>query len=142
MTNKTGPKPKELQPFEKMGIEIGRGKTQQMVPPEEVFKLASIGMRTTEIADWFGVTEQALRYNFSDEISKGRHNLNMSIRRKQIEVALSGDRTLLIWLGKNLLGQSDNPTDSTGKEPLPWTDDIEKAITDNNITNNNNEKDD
>lgn len=32
-----------------------------------------------------------------------------SLRRKQFELALSGDRTMLIWLGKNVLGQRDDP---------------------------------
>ena len=31
----------------------------------------------------------------------------MSLRRKQYEVALSGNPSMLIWLGKNVLGQSD-----------------------------------
>jgi hypothetical protein len=30
---------------------------------------------------------------------------------------------MLIWLGKNILGQSDNPTNSDANAPLPWTDD-------------------
>ena len=31
----------------------------------------------------------------------------MSLRRKQYELAMSGDKTLLIWLGKQYLEQSD-----------------------------------
>jgi hypothetical protein len=29
------------------------------------------------------------------------------LRRKQLEKAMGGDSTMLIWLGKNMLGQSD-----------------------------------
>lgn len=35
--------------------------------------------------------------------SKGK----ISLRRKQFEVAMSGDKTLLIWLGKQWLGQTE-----------------------------------
>jgi len=34
-------------------------------------------------------------------------NLQMSLRRKQIEVALKGNVSMLIWLGKQMLGQMD-----------------------------------
>jgi hypothetical protein len=30
---------------------------------------------------------------------------------------------MLIWLGKNMLNQSDNPIDSDSNQPLPWQDD-------------------
>jgi len=37
-------------------------------------------------------------------------------------VAFEGNATLLIWLGKQILGQTDSPLQA-GKEPLPFTDD-------------------
>ena len=33
--------------------------------------------------------------------------MKMSLRRKQFELAISGNLGALIWLGKNLLGQTD-----------------------------------
>ena len=39
----------------------------------------------------------------------------MSIRRKQYELAMAGDKTMLIWLGKQLLGQSQNGTEAEGE---------------------------
>ena len=41
----------------------------------------------------------------------------MSLRRKQFEVALKGSIPMLIFLGKNLLGQSDSRNSDTGDEP-------------------------
>lgn len=41
MTNKTGPKPKELKEFIKKGIEVGRGDKKRIVDPVEVQKLAA-----------------------------------------------------------------------------------------------------
>lgn len=33
----------------------------------------------------------------------------MNVRRRQYTKAMEGDNTQLIWLGKNLLGQTDQP---------------------------------
>lgn len=38
---------------------------------------------------------------------KGRQAGNMSLRRKQFEQAMGGNTTMLIWLGKQRLGQRD-----------------------------------
>ena len=103
------------------GVVVGRDKT--VIPPEEVYKLASIGCKDTEIADWFQIDGNTLRYNFSVELTKGRLALNMSLRRAQINTALSGNPTLLIWLGKQYLGQSDAPIDSDANQILPWVQD-------------------
>lgn len=100
------------------GVIVGRDK--KIVPPEEVFKLAAIGCRDVEISDWFGISEQTLRYNFAVQLLTGRENLKQSLRRSQLRLALSGNATMLIWLGKNILGQSENGTGSQGTEPLPW----------------------
>ena len=102
------------------GRVVGRNKT--VIPPEEVYKLAQIGCKNQEIADWFGIDENTLSYNFSVELLKGRENLKQSLRRAQLKLALSGNATMLIWLGKNILGQSENPFDSDAQEPLPWQD--------------------
>lgn len=101
------------------GVVVGRDK--KIIPPNEVYKLASIGCKNSEICDWFGIDDSTLQYNFKQELVKGREHLKQSLRRAQIQLALSGNATLLIWLGKNLLGQSDNPVDSEANQPLPWT---------------------
>jgi hypothetical protein len=119
---KTGPKPRgpEKITIETVGKVIGRDK--KPVPSSDVFKLAAIGMKDIEIAEWFGIDGNTLRYNFSVELLKGRNTLVQSLRRKQIEVAMSGNPTMLIFLGKNLLGQSDSPMASQEAKILPWED--------------------
>jgi hypothetical protein len=82
-----------------------------------------MGCKDSEIAEWFGIDENTLRYNFSVELLKGKLQLSQSLRQAQIRLALSGNATMLIWLGKNILGQSDNPIDSEANTPLPWSDD-------------------
>ena len=122
---KTGPKPRGPGKItiETVGKIIGRDK--KPVPSNDVFKLAAIGMKDIEIAEWFGIDGNTLRYNFSVELLKGRSTLIQSLRRKQIEVAMSGNPTMLIFLGKNLLGQSDSPTAAQEAKILPWLDDPE-----------------
>jgi len=103
------------------GVVVGRDK--KVVPPADVFKLAQMGCKDSEIAEWFGVDENTLRYNFSVELLKGKLALKQSLRQAQIRLALSGNATMLIFLGKNILGQSDSPMDSEANAPLPWSDD-------------------
>jgi hypothetical protein len=45
--------------------------------------------------------------DFCTAYQQGYAQLRMSLRRKQVAMALDGDRTMLIWLGKQLLGQRD-----------------------------------
>jgi hypothetical protein len=103
------------------GVVVGRDK--KVVPPNDVLRLAQMGCKDSEIAEWFGVDENTLRYNFSVELLKGKLALSQSLRQAQIRLAMSGNATMLIWLGKNILGQSDSPLDSEANTPLPWSDD-------------------
>jgi hypothetical protein len=108
------------------GIVVGRNKI--IVPPEEVEHQASLGCTDREIAAYFDVHENTLRYNFKEFLTKGRHTLKTSLRQAQLRVALDGNPTMLIWLGKNMLSQNDNGTASDDKRPLPWTDDIDDDV--------------
>jgi hypothetical protein len=107
---------------------VGRDKT--IVPAEEVYKLAQIGCKNQEIADWFGIDENTRTYNFSEDITKGRENLKQSLRRAQLKLALSGNATMLIWLGKNILMQQENPVNTDSGSPLPWPEDMADALED------------
>jgi hypothetical protein len=106
----------------KKGLIIGRGPRQRVIPPDEVYKLAEIGCNDREIAEWFMIDENTLRYNFSAFMTKARAGLKRRLRAVQLDVALKGNAVMLIWLGKNLLGQSDNPVNSLDNESLPWND--------------------
>lgn len=44
---------------------------------------------------------------FSEVFKQKRGGGKISLRRKQFEVALAGNPTMLIWLGRNYLDQSD-----------------------------------
>jgi hypothetical protein len=120
--SKTGNKPKQLVAVEVYGYEVGRGRRKRVVVPQDVYNLASIGCNDREIALWFDIDENTLRYNFSDIIQKGREDLKHTLRRAMLKNALGGNAALQIFLAKNLLGMSDTPTNTDDKQPLPWSD--------------------
>jgi hypothetical protein len=72
------------------------------------------------MADFFDVKLQTFVDNFRDIIQKNKLETNQRLRRAQLKLALNGDRSMLIWLGKNILGQSDQPINTTEDQVLPW----------------------
>lgn len=107
----------------KQGLVVGRGARQKVVPPDDVYRLATMGCPDREIAEWFDISESTLRYNFSSYLTKGRAQLKQRLRQAQLRVAFDGNPTMLIWMGRQILGQSENPYSSDDDKPLPWTDD-------------------
>lgn len=106
----------------KRGLVVGRGANQKIVDPDEVYRLSEIGCSLEEMSNFFGIDRETLKYNFWPYIKRAESELYRKIRHKQIEVALDGNPTMLIWLGKNMLGQSDNPTNTNDDRVLPWQD--------------------
>lgn len=72
-----------------------------------VEKLASIQCTMIEIAAVVGCSVDTLERRFADTIKTGRAKGRSSLRRLQWEAAQKGSNAMLIWLGKQLLGQSD-----------------------------------
>ena len=100
---------------------VGRGKNKTVIDPDEILKLSKLGCTIEEMSDWFQVPANTIKYNFSDIIAKGRSETKQALRRAQIALALKGNATMLIWLGKNLLGQSDQPLlNAESEQILPW----------------------
>lgn len=121
--SKTGPKPKKLVAVEVLGYEVGRGINKRVISPEQVYKLAALGCSDKEIAVWFDIPYETLRYNFSEIIAKGRQEMKTALRNAMFKNALNGNAALQIFLAKNMLGMSDNPSQTDDKKPLPWSDD-------------------
>lgn len=107
----------------KEGYIVGRGDNRRVVPPDEVYRLAKLWCSYEEIAEWFELPVETLKYNFRDLILKGRTETKQALRRAQLKSALEGNTTMLIWLGKNILGQSENPFANQDDQILPWSDD-------------------
>jgi hypothetical protein len=75
---------------------------------EQVRKLAAIQCSYAEMASVLGCNESTLTRRFAQVIKEGRDQGRMSLKRKQYEVAMGGNTSMLIWLGKNVLGQRDS----------------------------------
>lgn len=104
------------------GLIVGRGDKKRVINPGDVYDLATLWCSYKEMASFFDINVETLKYNFRDYITKGREETKQALRRAQLKNALGGNTTMQIWLGKNILGQSDNPIDPTANEPLPWQD--------------------
>lgn len=118
---KTGPKPKRLKEKVTLGLEIGRGENKNIVPPDEVYKLAAIGCTAAEIAAFFGVHIDTLLRNFASEITKGKEWSKIRLRKAMFNNACENMQPAVqIFLAKNVLGMSDSPVDSEANQPLPW----------------------
>ena len=109
--------------FEKKATK-GRAKK---VLTEDALKLienmARIMCTEDEIATCLGTTTTTLHNDDNDElfknaIKKGQANGHQSLRRKQYEVAMKGNTSMLIWLGKQYLHQTDKVEQTTSFEDL------------------------
>ena len=82
--------------------------------PTEVEKLGMLGATAPEMAAWFGCGLRTIERRMAKQdgefwraYEKGFGRLKISLRRQQIESAKGGSVAMLIWLGKQLLGQAD-----------------------------------
>ena len=77
------------------------------IDTEEIVKLSSFGCTNTEMASFFGCSPDLLEKSYSDYIVKGKDQGKRRLRKLQWHAAEKGNVVMLIWLGKQYLGQSD-----------------------------------
>lgn len=85
--------------------------------------MARIMCTDEEIADVLGCSRDLFYTKenenlFRQAIEKGRATGKQSLRRKQYEVAMKGNSSMLIWLGKQWLNQTDKVEATTSFEDL------------------------
>jgi hypothetical protein len=79
----------------------------------ELEKLAYMSASAKEIARFFRCSESTIERRkvddpkFKDALDYGYARGNLNLRRQQMKAADEGNITMLIWLGKNRLGQTD-----------------------------------
>ena len=83
------------------------GNKKEITIDKQVEKLSSYGLTNKEIAEALGYDDSTLKRKFENFLIKGRANLRQRLKKKQIQVAMSGNVAMLIWLGKQYLDQSE-----------------------------------
>jgi hypothetical protein len=79
------------------------------IDAKQVLRLAKLGCSQAEIGEVLGCSDDTLRRHFAAALKKGYAELNRSLRKAQIDSAKRGNVTMLIWLGKQRLGQRNVP---------------------------------
>ncbi len=85
---------------------IGRPKKYK-IPTDKLEQLASFGCTNIEMASYFGCSPDLLEKSYSEFLTKGREGGKIRLRQYQWASAKKGNVAMLIWLGKQILNQSD-----------------------------------
>jgi len=106
------------------------GRPEKPIDYEKLSKLCSIHCTGEESASILGCSYEHLNNKlhedghggFLEYFKKHSSSGKMSLRRKQFESALAGNVTMMVWLGKQYLGQTDKQEiDMTSREEVtPW----------------------
>lgn len=109
-----------------------RGRPKIVIPYEQVRKLARLQCTQQEIADCLDISIDTLQRDerFMELYRRGMNHGRMSVRRAQYRAMLQGNQTMLVWLGKQYLGQRDSHefTGAGGAPLIPAIqDDLELA---------------
>jgi hypothetical protein len=75
------------------------------IDPQRVEGFTKLGSPASEIADYFGVSESTIRRRFPGLLAKSRAFRRMKLREFQWKEARGGSVPMLIFLGKQELGQ-------------------------------------
>jgi hypothetical protein len=85
---------------------------------KQVENYARIGCSDRDIGDMLGVAHTTIARRYAPILIKARSESRSMLRKWQMDLARKGNATMLIWLGKNVLKQSDNPISSENPEPI------------------------
>ena len=98
-------------------MERGLARPLKEIDWDQVDEMCAIHCTGEEQAAVLGVDYDTLNrachreqeMSFADYFRQKSASGKMSLRRRQYTKAMEGDNTQLIWLGKNWLGQTDQP---------------------------------
>ena len=77
------------------------------IDEKQVEKLAALGCTNTEIASFFGCEDSLISKSYSRNVTKGKEKGKIRLRQMQWRSAEKGSVPMQIWLGKQVLGQTD-----------------------------------
>ena len=95
---------------------VGRPKKYNL-DTKQVEQLAGYGCTDTEIASFFDISRTTLERNYEHYLTKGRESGKIRLRQLQWASAKKGNVAMLIWLGKQMLGQTDKQEITTTELP-------------------------
>jgi DNA-binding CsgD family transcriptional regulator len=81
--------------------------TTTLTLAETVRGIASAGATNVEIAEFLGCSVDTLTRRIAEDLRKERAGIRISLRKAQIRIVLKGNVAMLIWLGKQMLDQSE-----------------------------------
>ncbi len=123
--SKRGPKPKTITEGVIQGIPCGWNKT--IIPPDQVYELAVLGLTNKEIGNFYNVSDATISRNFAAELQKGREMTKIKLRRAMFENACNRHNAAVqIFLAKAMLGMNETSSEVTA--PLPWNEDEIESV--------------
>jgi hypothetical protein len=90
------------------------GRPEADIDLDQLEKLAGLGCTVDEMAAFFDVHRRTLERRcqkdkeYTRALEVGRQKAKLTLRRKQWNLAMKEHPTMLIWLGKQLLGQKQH----------------------------------
>jgi hypothetical protein len=117
---------------------MARPQKEATLTIEQIAQLAAFGCTDEEIAVLAGLSETEIKRSFGPLLKRGRADLRKNLRSAQVKKALGvfveqenkdgttevyltpPDNTMLIWLGKQYLGQSDKTETKATSDPIDW----------------------
>jgi hypothetical protein len=106
-------------------IEVDKGgRPETQIDWEILDKLCQLQCTQKEIAYFFDCTDDTIQNlcikhknkGFSEYYAQKAVVGKIAVRRKQLQIAETGNTTMLIWLGQNWLGQSNRETVTNDSE--------------------------
>jgi IS30 family transposase len=105
-------------------MQAGRPKLE--IDSDQVRKLAALHCTVDEIADILNCGRDTIYRHCREELDRGRAEGRMRLRTMQFKSAQSGSASMLIWLGKQILGQRD-------QQEIINVDEEEKRLSDDEV---------
>lgn len=111
------------------------GRPRKSIDKHQFETLCALQCTEVEICDFFDVTDKTLcawcrreyKMTFSDVFKIKRNKGKISLRRYQYKEAEKGNVSMLIWLGKQWLGQSEKPYPED-RADTDITDEVEQLL--------------
>lgn len=111
------------------------GRKRINIDKAEFEKLCRMQCTEAEISGFFEVSQDTIlrwcqrtyKKTFEEVFAEKRAGGKPSLRRAQYDLAMSGNPTMLIWLGKQWLGQCEKPAKSDEPEDV-ISDEVEALL--------------